>query len=63
MRDHVDMGTFRTECKIENPVDRKRSAAVADMPVDTGRKTLIAAGPVPVAVGDVQNGLKRTFNH
>lgn len=57
------MGTFRTECKIENPVDRKRSAAVADMPVDTGRKTLIAAGPVPVAVGDVQNGLKRTFNH
>jgi len=30
------MGTFRTRCKIENPIDRKKSAVVSRILVDTG---------------------------
>lgn len=30
------MGTFYVKCKIENPVDRSRSAVLAKMLVDTG---------------------------
>jgi predicted aspartyl protease len=30
------MGTFYTKCKIENAVDRKRSAVLSRIPVDTG---------------------------
>lgn len=32
------MGTFFIECKIENAVDRNRSAVVASVLVDTGRE-------------------------
>jgi predicted aspartyl protease len=30
------MGTFYTKCKVENPVDRRRSAVVPKLLVDTG---------------------------
>ncbi len=30
------MGTFSIECRIENPVDRSRSAVIPQMLVDTG---------------------------
>jgi len=30
------MGTFHTRCKIENPIDRKKSAVVSRILVDTG---------------------------
>lgn len=32
------MGTFHTKCKIENIVDRKKSAVIPKLLVDTGRE-------------------------
>ena len=30
------MGTFRTSCRVENAVDRKRSASISKLLIDTG---------------------------
>jgi len=32
----VDMGTFYTSCRVENVADRKRSASISKLLVDTG---------------------------
>ncbi len=45
------MGTFYVKCKIENPVDRTRSAIITKVPVDTGSEFSWVSGRTLERIG------------
>lgn len=55
------MGTFRVTCRIENPVDRGRSAVVSDLLVDTGSELTWIATRVLEKIGIRREKKDRTF--
>jgi predicted aspartyl protease len=55
------MGIFTARCRIENPVDRSRSAIVSDLLVDTGSELTWVPASILSRIGIRRENKIRTF--
>jgi predicted aspartyl protease len=55
------MGTFRVECRIENPVDRSRTTVVPDLFVDTGSELTWIPARTLESIGIAREKKRQSF--